>query len=270
MKTQICISAAGLVLATSLLAQNLPEIDALRQAEVDLLNLQQVIRSGVPLSWESPLVSGRPYSAIARTVTRSPDGSHVDRSETETIYRDDQGRTRREINNGRNISILDPAAGVAFNLNTETRTAMKRVLQPAAYAAQAKVPSQSLLELATAQAKSRPNMTVDDLGTQVVNGVSAQGVRTTTTIPAGTFGNDRDLKTIVDRWVSTDLHVLVKSITTDSRSGPTTYEFTNIIVGAPDAALFQVPAGYTIQEGGGRGGRGGVLMPAPVQPGNKK
>jgi hypothetical protein len=142
-------------------------------------------------------------------------------------------------------------------------------MAPAAIENQTKVSSQSLLELATAQAKGRSNMTVDDLGTQVVNGVSAQGVRTTNTIPAGTVGNDRDLKTVVERWVSTDLHVLVKSVTTDSRSGPTNYDLTNLVLGSPDASLFQVPAGYTIQEGG-RGARGGGPAPAVFQPAGRK
>jgi len=229
------------------------------------------------VTWEAPLISGHPYSATARTITRSPDGKNVDRSTSEFIARDDQGRTRREFNSspsmpgsdgGRmplNISIVDPAAGVGYNLNVEKKVAMKRTLNPAMIENQTRVPNQSLLELARAQSVNRPNMTVEDLGTQVVNGVAAQGVRTTTTTPAGTFGNDRDLKTVVERWVSTDLHILVKSITTDSRSGPTTYELTNLQLGAPDPSLFQVPAGYTVQEGPGRGGRiGGTLAPAPT------
>jgi hypothetical protein len=278
MKMRISIFAAGLALASSLLAQtppSLPQVvdDALRQNVINLaMNQLELSPLGVvvnPLGWEAPLVSGHPYSAVARTVTRSPDGSHVDRSTTELIYRDDQGRTRREVNGGRNISIVDPSAGVAYTLNPEGKMAMKRTMAPGAIENQTRVPSQSFLELATAQAKGRSNMTVDDLGTQVVNGVSAQGVRTTNTIPAGTVGNDRDLKTVVERWVSTDLHVLVKSVTTDSRSGPTNYDLTNLVLGSPDASLFQVPAGYTIQEGG-RGARGGGPAPAVFQPAGRK
>ena len=102
------------------------------------------------------------------------------------------------------------------------------------------------------------NVTVDDLGTQTVNGIAAQGVRTTSIIPAGTFGNDRDLKTVTERWVSEDLHVLVKSVYTDSRTGSTVYDLINISQTSPDPSLFQVPNGYTVQEGG-RGGRGGAM-----------
>jgi hypothetical protein len=284
MKMLLCITAAGLALAASLPAQIPPE----QQAYQALQQLEQVridLTSAIPSSWEAPLISGHPYSAVAKTITRSPDGAHIDRSVSETIYRDDQGRTRREtngganisildprtrreINGGANISILDPAAGVAYNLLVSQKVAMKRALGPAMLESQTRLPNQSLLEIARAQAAARSNMTVEDLGTQVVSGVSAQGIRTTTTIPAGTFGNDRDLKTVVDRWVSTDLHILVQSVTTDSRSGPTTYELTNLVLGAPDPSLFQVPAGYTIQEGPGGGGRRGATQ--PVQPANHK
>lgn len=259
MKVQIWISAAGLVFAASLQGQT-PQEQAVRRAMDQIQNTLQQISVGavgpmLQLSWEAPLLSGHPYSAMARRVTLSPDGAHVDRSDSEAVYRDDEGRTRREANGGSTILITDPVAGVAYDLNPETKTALKRTPPPQLFANQSRLPGQSLLEIARAQANRQPNLAVEDLGTQVVNGVSAQGVRTTRTIPAGTLGNDRDLKNVVERWVSTDLHVLVKSVTTDSRSGTTTYDLTNLVLGSPDASLFQVPAGYAIQEGGGRGGR---------------
>ena len=65
------------------------------------------------------------------------------------------------------------------------------------------------------------------------------------TIPAGTFGNDRDVKVINERWYSDDLQVLVKSSNSDPRFGLTTYELTNIMRTVPDPALFQPPADYT-------------------------
>ena len=279
MKTRICLSAAGLALATSLLAQTTQDeqvrqaLEKLQTLRTQMLDAQQAAAGAavqltprdvelIPLAWEAPLVSGHPYSATGRQVTLSPDGAHVDRSVTEMIYRDDQGRTRREMEGGKNVNILDPAAGVAYNLDAERKVAMKRTLAPAALANQSRVPTQSPLEIATAQARSRPNMSVEDLGTQVVNGVSAQGVRVTTVTPIGTFGNDRELKTTVDRWISPDLHVLVKSVTTDSRSGTTKYDLTNLMLASPDPSLFQVPAGYSVEEPGGRGGRG---TPVPIK-----
>jgi hypothetical protein len=299
MKIRSSISAAGVALATSLLvaavpvalAQDAPEkaqaekakVMAEAQAKLEQLlgqvdpgSMQLQVTAGrgglmTTLGWETPQISGHPYSAVAREVTYSPDGAHVDRSNSENISRDDQGRTRRETNNGKQVTIIDPAAGITYNLDVEHKVAMKRTMAPAAVTAlanQRSIPDQSPLEIATAQAARRPNMTVEDLGTQVVNGVSAQGVRVTTTTPVGAFGNDRELKTVVERWVSPDLHVLVKSVTTDSRSGSVKYELTNLTLSAPDSSQFQPPAGYTVQEGG-RGARGRTLMPVQVQGGRK-
>jgi len=372
MKTTIWISVAGLALAAPLLAQtDLDTIGQLRQLQIIPLGAGV---SAIPTAGEVAPIGGKPYSAIGRTVTYSPDGAHVDRSDSTRVYRDEQGRTRREMNDGRNLSIIDPVAGVGYNLQTESKTAVKRTLaaprpvnwslppntapinlkimnqsvrtmfetvakmgginllwdpemvaplrnqftvdlsnvtleqaldniasitksywKPAGAAAifvtndtpqkreafpgtsQTPAPKMSLLEAAREQAQRMSsggrggrggplNATVDDLGTQIVNGISAQGVRTTSVIPTGTFGNDHDIKTVTERWVSEELHVLVKSVYTDSRSGATMYDLINISQAPPDPSLFQVPAGYTMQEGG-RGGRGGVV--APVQEGGR-
>jgi hypothetical protein len=131
---------------------------------------------------------------------------------------------------------------------------------------------QATRAMAGARARAReqggaaaPNVIVDDLGSQVVNGVIAKGVRTTSVIPTGAVGNDHEIKTATERWVSDDLHALVRSVYTDSRAGSTVYDLINIIQAPPDPSLFQVPAGYTVQEGGGaRGGRGGGSPATPV------
>jgi len=262
MRVRIWISAAGLAMASSLLGQT-------KQGDPAAWQLVTPDVLTVPVAWEAPLVSGHPYSATAREVTLSPDGAHIDRSHSEMVYRDDQGRTRREPEGGKRVTILDPTAGITYTLDPERKIATKRTMAPRAFEPQTRVPAQSPLEIATAQVRSRPNTTVEDLGTQVVNGVSAQGVRVTTVTPIGTIGNDRELKTVVDRWVSPDLHVLVKSVTTDSRSGTFKYDLTNLVLASPDPSLFQVPAGYTVEETAGRGGRG-ASAPIQFQPSTKK
>jgi hypothetical protein len=367
MKTTIWISVAALALAGSLLAQSdlNPYAGTLRQIIVQPIGSTE---SAIPVAGEVAPIAGKPYSAIGRTIEYSPDGIHVDRSDSTRVYRDDLGRTRREMNGGKNITIVDPVAGLGYNLQTENKTATKRTLAAARpqlrplnapislkmmgqtdrvlfetvgklaginvlwdpdMAAPVKnqfsidlqnatleqvldsvgavtksywtalgpnsifvtndVPNKrpdpamipnlpkalqlSLYEAAQEQAKrmsgggrggrgNAANVTVDDLGTQMVNGVSAQGVRTTSIIPTGTFGNDHDIKTVTERWVSSDLHVLVKSVYTDSRAGATTYDLINITQAQPDSSLFQVPNGYTLQEAG-RGGRG-MMAPPPV------
>jgi hypothetical protein len=99
----------------------------------------------------------------------------------------------------------------------------------------------------------RPNEVVTSLGTQVINGVSATGTQLTETIPAGAIGNAQAIQVVRITWISTDLKVPVEIKTTDPRFGNTDMELTNVAQTEPSASLFVVPAGYTIQQGGGRG-----------------
>jgi hypothetical protein len=65
-------------------------------------------------------------------------------------------------------------------------------------------------------------------------------------IPAGTVGNDHDLKSVSERWYSDDIKALVRSSNSDPRFGSLKYELTNISQALPDPSLFQLPAGFTL------------------------
>jgi hypothetical protein len=99
-------------------------------------------------------------------------------------------------------------------------------------------------------AKRNPNNAIEDLGMMTVNGVPARGTRITTVIPMGAIGNDREFRSVDERWYSPDLNVLVKSVSTDPRFGTTTREMTNINRANPDRSLFEVPADYKILSNG--------------------
>jgi len=88
----------------------------------------------------------------------------------------------------------------------------------------------------------------ESLGTQMVEGVQAEGTRITFTIPAGKIGNERPIVTVNERWYSPELQAVVMSKNSDPRLGETTYRLTNINRSEPDPALFQVPADYTVKE----------------------
>jgi hypothetical protein len=90
--------------------------------------------------------------------------------------------------------------------------------------------------------------TVVPLGTKYIEGVSATGTRTTRTINAGTMGNDRSIVCISDTWISSDLKVTVLTETDDGQAGRSTMKLVNIIRSEPNAALFQIPADYTVKE----------------------
>lgn len=89
---------------------------------------------------------------------------------------------------------------------------------------------------------------VEDLGTQTIEGVLARGTRTTTTIPAGQIGNEREINIVSESWYSNELQMQVMSKHSDPRSGESVYKLTNINRTEPQRSLFEVPGDYTVSE----------------------
>ena len=90
----------------------------------------------------------------------------------------------------------------------------------------------------------------EDLGEQNIEGVSAHGTRTITTIPAGAIGNERPIEITYEKWFSNELQMVVYSKQSDPRTGEQTYRLTNINRSEPDPSLFQLPSGYKVVSGG--------------------
>lgn len=84
----------------------------------------------------------------------------------------------------------------------------------------------------------------EELGTRDFEGVSAEGTRRITTIPAGAIGNERPIEIVYERWFSKDLGMVVYSKNSDPRFGEQTYKLTNLVRTEPDPSLFVVPQGY--------------------------
>lgn len=93
-------------------------------------------------------------------------------------------------------------------------------------------------------ATSKYETRTEDLGTRDFEGVSAQGTRRVTTIPAGAIGNERPIEITYERWFSKELGLVVYSKNTDPRFGEQTYRLTNLNRSEPDPALFSVPTQY--------------------------
>src|SRR5262245_26149560 len=88
----------------------------------------------------------------------------------------------------------------------------------------------------------------ESLGTKMIEGVSAEGSRTTITIPAGEIGNTLPLVIIDESWYSPELQTMLISMHRDPRSGETNYRLTSLNRSEPDRSLFDVPADYTIRD----------------------
>jgi hypothetical protein len=92
------------------------------------------------------------------------------------------------------------------------------------------------------------NVKEEQLGATQMEGVVAQGTRTTTTIPAGQIGNDRPINVVYERWYSPDLQMTVMTKLNDPRSGETVYKLTNIVRVEQPHSLFEIPSDYAIQD----------------------
>ena len=106
------------------------------------------------------------------------------------------------------------------------------------------------------------------IGKKSIDGIEADGKRSTITIPAGSIGNDRPILIVSERWESPELQTVVLSRHSDPRFGETIFRLTNISRTEPSHSLFEVPADYRIVDGppprgpgDGGGGRGGGGVP---------
>ena len=171
-----------------------------RPGDIDILGVD-LLQSGEP-------VLGVPFSAeaVTETVQDLADGNRIERRTTSAIARDGRGRTRREqmlpaigpaapIPNVRIVTINDPAQRVLYLLDSARKIATRSAAPPPPLrrsGTQAGPPRPSGV--------GRPEITTETLGTRYVAGIRAEGTRTTTTIPAGVFGNVRPMNIVSERW----------------------------------------------------------------------
>lgn len=219
-------------------------------------------------------VKGAPFTAeaVSESVQTLADGNKITHSVTHKLYRDSEGRFRREetSNSGANslailgsnqaISIFDPVAGVRYSLNPTTKNAyrtknlegtfiisgsatseLRRVtVEPPAAAPRV------VAVLPRSATTTSINGKTESLGMRDFEGVQAEGTRTVTTIAAGAIGNEQPIEIVYERWHSKDLDMIVYSKHSDPRFGEQTYRLTSINRSEPDRSLFTLPADYKL------------------------
>ena len=202
------------------------------------------------------VVTGVPYSADtnSQSVQTLADGNSISRTTTGHVARDSQGRTytQETISGGfvgangpfTAVFISDPVAGYLYRLNTSTKTASRSVL-PTPPTSASGTPAGPPAGRGSA---AGTDVQTTDLGTQTINGVSAQGTSRTRTTAAGAMGNTAPIVSTGELWYSPDLQVVVQAKHSDPRMGQSTYSLTNIQRTEPAASLFQVPSDYTVQD----------------------
>lgn len=208
------------------------------------------------------VVTNAPFTAdiVTETTQTLTDGTHIKQNTTVHFARDSQGRTRRDeslsrLGTNRTVSFIeDPVAGASYALDAVSKTA-NRSLRPAGgrghgRGMRAQIAGGGEGRGAGSGFRNSQNVKTESLGTQNIEGVTAQGTRTTMTIPAGQIGNDQPIQIVTERWYSPDLQANVLVKRTDPRMGETITRYTNVVRAEPVPTLFQVPADYKVQDTG--------------------
>jgi hypothetical protein len=222
------------------------------------------------------VVTAAPYTATAVTESTQvlADGNRIVNKNSSFVARDSQGRTRREttlnrigplqVDSPKMVFINDPTNHTQYILTPGDTTATKVVKGDGSNNAavidlhtQGGVVRQRVTEEKIAIAKSAQWQEIgndegrqvkhENLGTQTIEGVSAEGTRETVTIAAGQVGNEKPIEMITEIWTSPELHTVVMRKHSDPRMGETVFRLTDIKRGEPDASLFQVPANAKVR-----------------------
>jgi TonB family protein len=130
--------------------------------------------------------------------------------------------------------IVEPAPGEKYRIALESDAQIRRQVESGA--------AIGWLDKRNQSARNEP------LGKQNINGVEAEGTRTTVTIAPGEIGNERAIEIVSERWYSPQLQLIVMTRHTDPRFGENSYQLIDINRTEPARELFEVPPGYKIEE----------------------
>ena len=170
-----------------------------------------------------------PFTADAITTTARTlaDGTHITRQTMLVkMYRDSAGRTRSDRMPRpllasdppppATILITDPLAGYSYVLDTTLKIAHRSVMSKGQTSA---LPSIALPPApAPPPNKSQPNVKIEDLGTQFMEGLNVHGRRTTIVYPIGALGNDREIDAVTEIWSNAELGLMILQDRSDPRS----------------------------------------------------
>ena len=123
MRHRIAVAAAVVACAIPAAAQEQQATESARRAAVEIAVQEERAKVGV----ESRIVRGAPYSAeaVTETVQALADGNRIVRQSVTRIFRDSEGRTRRETvgSDGQVSTVVDQRPGVRVAVDADARAA---------------------------------------------------------------------------------------------------------------------------------------------------
>jgi hypothetical protein len=215
-------------------------------------------------------VPGAPFSAqvIFENTRTLPNGVHITETATGALYRDSQGRVRRDKprDGETEIAIIDdPVAGVQYRLHLFQHTVAKMTYSDME-SEERGVQEHITAELAERKAKraeraergeaisqekkggaiSEPK--TESLAAQTIDGIQVKGTRVTRTVAAGAMGNDKEFDIVQETWYSPALQMVVMFKMNNPTRGDLTMKLANINQGEPQHSLFEPPSDFTAAE----------------------
>jgi hypothetical protein len=200
--------------------------------------------------------TGLPYSGkeTQTDIKTNEDGTTTEQSSVQLVWRDVDGRTRRETKwktrsgeeaKEHHVIVYEPLKRVWwtwFYGGSSAKVARVRHFRPQDGPDACPAPP-------VHQAKRNPeDFDVEYLPAATINGIPVVVHRNTKVVPAGTAGINHEFIIAHEWWISPELGVIMRRTIDDPRSPKIIVELSDVKRDVPDPALFRVPEGYEVVE----------------------
>jgi hypothetical protein len=200
-------------------------------------------KPGVENMYVSPK-PGQPFAGKSTVTWTSGDGSSSHFAFLSMLARDSSGKLyfesrRRMTESGEiqprwNFTIIDPKEATRTTCYVETKTCRINAFRRTSYAE-----SEHDEDIPRATA-----MESVSLGTSVMDALTVEGIRETTSVAAGAYANPKPLLITRELWHSPELDLDVLITKTDPRSGTFTRKIEILSRAEPDPEYFTIPGDY--------------------------
>lgn len=210
--------------------------------------------------FDHEVIRGVPFQTEVRVKSLSLQRDHTitTRTSTYVIYRDNDGRTRRDAKGGSVSLVNDPIDGsYVFDHRSKTvrkvlaaETTMTNLAEPGRRGAAPGFKTIGRQRAGAGENHVRDRaiqIAKESLGKREIDGVLAEGTRLVRTIFIGEFGKEQPVEITTEEWYSAELQVVVLITVSDPRFGQSEYRLVNIVRGDPPKTLFVIPQAYQVK-----------------------